>query len=444
MELFSKKKKQAVEVSAPESDKPAVTVEEEQKVKANVTRSTNNTLSDTRNILEGIIARLEHMENDTELQDKFKEVTDTISRGIKQRENDNEAFLVQLLGIQKGLFLTSSDRQKYWGYITYYKKEFLAKNSAGTISTGAYRLNKYALDYIESYEDALRSGRKLKANMCNKMLMYMLKSGYHKEDIKNPDELEKRMQHKENIVNKEGKDLIALVDTLYNLFAEHDAIHSRHVNICNEYVDVRNRLGVIPEKVKENIDSMGFKTAVKKLPANSIERKMYLPVLLHLSNMDATIRYQEVRMESKNCQIIQLYDEIKRVIGDIDEMMSISGTVMSHEEYDKKMNELNAKFSNTIAKAQQNVLNNEEREQKFASMINSFENNTKMFEKASSNLSIIQRNDSQHKELDIMADEIRKNSEAMKQLQEEERKKSQVAENLNKPQENKPEEMYNE
>lgn len=440
MAWFNKKKEQVVAVPAPspEPAKPAVAVEET-KVKANVTRSTNNTLSDTRCTLDGIIAKLDHMKGDTELQDKFKEITDKHSRAVKQREEDNEALLVELLGIQKRLFMTTDDKDKYWNTIDYYIRMFKAKNSAGTVSTGAYRLNKYALDYIESYEDALRSGRKLKANMCNKMLMYMLKSGYHKEDIKNHDELEKRMQHKERIVSQEGKDLMEFIDTFYNLVAEHDAIHSRSVNVTNKYVDVRNRLGVIPKDIRENIDAMGFKTAVKRFPADSEERKIYLPVLLHLSNMDATIRYLNIKMESKNHEIIQHYNDIERVVGEIDEQMAISGAVMSHEEYDKKMNELNSKINNAVAKMQRNVLDDAEREAEFNSMINSFEQNSKLIENASGNLAIVERNDQQRKNLDNMASKIKARSEERKRIQEEERKNNPVIVHLNEPDEEEQE-----
>ena len=442
MGFMSKKKKEPV-VVVPEPVKPPVAVEE-QKVTANVTKSTNNVLSDTRVTLDAIVAKLEHMKNDTELQDKFRAVTDKYSKAMKQREEDVETFLQELLGIQKKLFLTADDRDNYWNNtIDYYIKLFKEKNSAVTVKIGAYRLNRYALNYINSYEDALIEGRRLKANMCNKMLMYILKRGYHKEDISDPDELETRMKHKEYIVDEKGKDLIKFVDTLYNLYAEHDAMHIRQVHTINRFVEVQDKLGVIPPKIKENIDSIGFKMAIKKFPPSSPERRIYLPVLLHLANMDSTVRCLNIKMEAKNSEIIQLSNEIERLVGEIDELMSITGTVMSHEEYNRKINALNTKINNDIATMQNNVVANAEREAKFNSMLNSFEQNLRVVESGAVNLSIVERSTIKKNEMDNLAAQIKARSEELKRQQEEEQKNNPVIVHLNDPNQQEMEAMLN-
>ena len=442
MGFINKKKKESV-VAVPESVKPEVTVEEP-KVTANVTRSTNNVLSDTRVTLDAIVAKLEQMKNDTELQDKFRAVTDRNSKAMKQRENDTETFLQELLGIQQKLFLTADDRENYWNNsINYYIKLFKEKNSAVTIDTGAYRLNKYALDYIISYKDALCEGRKLKANMCNKMLIYILERGYHKEDISDPDELENRMKHKEYIVNKEGKDLIKFIDTLYNLYAEHNAMHARQVNTINRYVEVQDKLGIIPPEIKKNIDSVGFKTAIKKFPPSSQERRIYLPVLLHLANMDTTVQCLNIKMELKNSEIIQHFNDIERVVGEIDEQMSITGTVMSHEEYNKKMNALNNKISSDISKMEQNVIEDAEREANFISILNSYEQNTHIVENGAINLSIVERSSIKKNEMDKIAEQFRARRDELKRQQEEEQKNNPVVVHLNDPNQQEMEPMQN-
>ena len=177
MSFFSKKKKSA------EKENPAATMVQATIQDVQDTASTNVALTNARISQDEINAAFSRMCNDDTLYVKMKEVAvknDKIVSEINdaaEGENDNiehQEDIQKFLKIEEGLYITSEEIDKYAIGLRNLSRQFAEKSSVDAVKTGADRINVHTMRFINSLDDALRSGKKLKAQCCFDVLLYIL------------------------------------------------------------------------------------------------------------------------------------------------------------------------------------------------------------------------------------------------------------------------------
>ena len=345
MGLFKKKKRS-------ESNNPAATI-----VKANIqdvqeTAATNVALTNARISQDEVNTALSRLCNDESLYVDMKKAAVKNDRTIadakaeKKAGGENEEKIKDLLEIEEGLYITSDELDEYTIGFRNISKEFDKKSSVDAVKTGADRINVHTMRYINSLEDALRFGKKLKAKCCFDMLRYILKVGYRVEDIADPNVLEKRIEAKVEVVKTLGDDLIKTIDEYYENIKAYNLDEQHYAKLYKQQMKDLEIIDEIPDNIQSQIDSLGFEGA-RALPSNCEARK-YLPRLLGLAYNSSQLRGMALEMDARIAALVKLQSDIKERLHEFTVEFNKSGADFDYEEHNRRMEELHDKNAAVI------------------------------------------------------------------------------------------------
>ena len=255
---------------------------------------------------------------------------------------------------------------------------FKQKTSADAVESGADRLEGFVVDFIGNLRNALETGRAMKANACIDMIKYVLVVGYRYEDASDPEKFEERVSRKVDFISSTGKHLIDSIDNYYNLLVNYELDEEAYAQALREFdkaIEPYNR--DCPPEVKEKLDRLGFKRAMRELPAGDDARK-YMGVLIASESYLTRALMGSLRLEAFSMEILTERGNIQELINECKKAFAASGDNFDFHAHVRMLEQIRQKNINEINKLNDMVAEREDLDRRTQALLEEAAENEKL------------------------------------------------------------------
>ena len=204
-------------------------------------------------------------------------------------------------------------------------RQYKVKTPAEAVETGADQLYPYIKKYVNSLRSAIESGRAMKANACIDMLRYVLNIGYRYEDAATPEKFNERVKKKVEFMENTGSYLLSDIDYYYQLLVNYELEEAAYAQYLEEFDRiVEPYLRDCPPETKEKLNHLGFKRAMRELPAGDDARK-YLGILIASESYLTRALMSSLRLEAFSMEILRMRGNIQELVNECKRAFVASG-----------------------------------------------------------------------------------------------------------------------
>lgn len=331
MGLFSKKNRQE------EQPIPAVPVVPQESSQEKV----QSTLEGARRVLDELIEGLE------ELQDQA--VWDKAAKHAREYEQMRQ---IQMQNAEEGeenygdymdkLFFTTDDLELYMSYIDNYYRIFRSFNAADSVSKGANEIDECVRIYIPRLKEALQQGQKLKANACIEVLKYDIKVAHGDIGETDPEKLRKLQENRMSYVSKDGTfaSLMELILELYEKVSQLRIDQDDYKVRYEAWKDIEKSLDAVPDEIKQRLDALGFKNAMRDLPVGD-QARAFLPKIVYQSAQLSQVKLLSLKIETLQMKIAISLAKVEELVRYLKEAYekNIYNTEMVERELNRRREE---------------------------------------------------------------------------------------------------------
>ncbi len=246
-------------------------------------------------------------------------------------------------------------------------RSFKQKTTADAVASGADRLENFVVQFIGNLRNALETGRAMKANACVDMIKYVLVVGYRYEDAADPQKFEERIKKKVDFISTIGTHLIEAIDYYYTLLTNYEldeAVYAQNLREFDNMVEPFQR--DCPPEIKDKLNRLGFKRAMRELPAGDDARK-YMGILISSESYLTKALMSSLRLEAFAMEILRERGNIQELVNEckkafvgqknINEINKLNDIVAEEEDFTRRTQALldeaaqNEKLANAVANA---------------------------------------------------------------------------------------------
>ena len=201
------------------------------------------------------------------------------------KEMEQRASLYNSFGVSKGesedyiydsIYFLPEDKDPYINAIRKIGRAFSEKKSSHAVNSGADYFFRNGLDiYIDHLEDAMRSGRKLKANTCLDVFRYILEVAYQRPIAFDDSKLQEVQENRAIVVLETAKSLVESIDDYYKeleMLANDDKDYK---DIKLKWTDKRHEMEIIPENLRDQLLNMDLQNALQNIAETDMVKQYY-------------------------------------------------------------------------------------------------------------------------------------------------------------------------
>jgi len=383
--MFGRKKKKESAAQTAESvpaSLSAVAEEEAQKraQQAKEIRETNKRLNDARVTKDKIDQMLNELRYDPEIgnkmlkqarknekklkelkgsriQKKDKEDSSNESKDSEPENNSNSED--GLYKLEEGMYIIAEEIEEndeknnkcllddYLKAIEEISNLFYEKSAIDAVDMDADKLNAVLEDYILQLREALEDGRAKTADACLTVLKYVIEVGYRFEGTSDPRKRKERMSEKIDFVNETGRQLISTITEYYNQLADYEITQASYNKTYGIYKEKNKDRLNMPDNIRQKIDRLGFKRAMKELPPGDDARK-YLRVILDVRGELAVVYMRKMECESMALAMSTLMQGYNEYMDECRKAFVRKGDIFDYDAHHKRIQELHKKSINNI------------------------------------------------------------------------------------------------
>jgi|GEM_PF-4116095 len=255
---------------------------------------------------------------------------------------------------------------------------YKAKTAAEAVETGADQLYPFVKGYVSSLRSAVESGRAMKSNACIDMLRYVLNVGYRYEDATDLDKFQARVDKKVEFIQGTGKNLIEAIDYYYSLLVNYEleeAAYAQYLEEFDKIVEPYNR--DCPPEIKEKLNHLGFKRAMRELPVGDDARK-YMGILIASESYLTRALMSSLRLESFSMEILRMRGNIQELVNECRRAFAASGDDFDYNEHFRAMEKLRQKNISEINRLNDIVAEEEDFTRRTQSLLKEAAENEKL------------------------------------------------------------------
>lgn len=258
------------------------------------------------------------------------------------------------------------------------ERGFLQKTAADAVDSGADRLESFVIDFIGNLRSALETGRALKANACIDMIKYVLVVGYRYEDASDLKKFEERVNRKVEFISSTGRHLIEAIDHYYNLLLNYELDEEAYAQALREFdkaIEPYKR--DCPSEIKEKLDRLGFKRAMRELPAGDDARK-YMGMLIASESYLTRALMGSLRLEAFSMEILTERGNIQELINECKKAFAASGDEFDFHKHVRMLEQIRQKNINEINKLNDMVAERENLDRRTQALLEEAAENEKL------------------------------------------------------------------
>ena len=229
-------------------------------------------------------------------------------------------------------------------------RSFKQKTTADAVASGANRLEDFVVQFISNLRNALETGRAMKANACIDMIKYVLVVGYRYEDASDPQKFEERIRKKVEFISTIGTHLIEAIDYYYSLLTNYEldeAVYAQNLREFDNMVEPFQR--DCPPEIKDKLNRLGFKRAMRELPAGDDARK-YMGILISSESYLTKALLSSLRLEAFAMEILRERGNIQELVNECKKAFVASGDDFDYHDHFRLMEKIRQKNINEINK----------------------------------------------------------------------------------------------
>ena len=229
-------------------------------------------------------------------------------------------------------------------------RSFKQKTTADAVASGADRLENFVVQFIGNLRNALETGRAMKANACVDMIKYVLVVGYRYEDAADPQKFEERIKKKVDFISTIGTHLIEAIDYYYTLLTNYEldeAVYAQNLREFDNMVEPFQR--DCPPEIKDKLNRLGFKRAIRELPAGDDARK-YMGILISSESYLTKALMSSLRLEAFAMEILRESGNIQELVNECKKAFVASGDDFDYHDHFRLMEKIRQKNINEINK----------------------------------------------------------------------------------------------
>ncbi len=224
---------------------------------------------------------------------------------------------------------------------------FYDKSAIDAVDMDADKLNAVLEEYILKLRKALEDGRSKTADACLTLLKYVIEVGYRFEGTNDPRKRKEHIEKKLEFVKDTGTQLISVITEYYNQLADYEITQASYNETYNAFKEKSVERLNMPDHIRQKIDRLGFKRAMKELPPGD-EARRYLKVILDVRGELAIVYMRKMELESIELAMSQLMQGYNEYMTECQRAFVSDNDVFDYEAHQKRIFELHKRSVDNI------------------------------------------------------------------------------------------------
>lgn len=281
----------------------------------------------------------------------IKRDIEEVKKDLKSRRDFYNSFLSAAEGQEQSekysydsIYILPDDCDKYIRALSYFSNKFEKKSSAEAVGSGADEFFlKRNTDgdllmplYIAMLQDAMKTGKKLKANTCFDVFNYILEVAYEKPVTFTREQLGDAQETRLETVFETARSLLESMDDYYEQLQKLEILDDGYTESIESWNKLRLEMDMIPKEILDVLLNMDMKGAMDSLPPNS-PVKEYYPLVFNGKATLTNCYMKGYEVRSTILGLTERRNEIKELLKEFRMAFVNRGVNFNQEEHIRRL-----------------------------------------------------------------------------------------------------------
>lgn len=221
--------------------------------------------------------------------------------------------------IYDNIYFLPEDKDRYVRAIHTIYSQFGGKSSSDAVLAGVDYFFRNGLEkYVDQLADAMKTGRKLKANMCIDVFKYVIEVAFEPPVAFDEKQKQEIMDKRAEAIMQVARSLVESIDSYYKELEELAIDDGRLSDLKRNFIQVRDDMEAIPEDLCNQLMNMDLQHALNDLGQTALVKQYWNRVfegktlLTKSYAVDYAIQSRLVALSDLRNGITELLDEFRK------------------------------------------------------------------------------------------------------------------------------------